>query len=432
MKRNAKSRSGIAIIVALIFMMAFLTISTTIAQTATNMAKSTGGSYKSNQAFYNAETAMSRALYNYQHPGEGVLSGAPDEDEEGAGNMQWKVLGVGADEGLMNEITDNENEVWSSYPFPGSGTAGKDCDAYNAPTDMKKFTASLMRYISTTEGTAIAADIEKTISSGGMGKPQDHPCNWNKLKDNDSAIEIPLYGVDSAGQRTQITFTDFQVRVRTACDAKAIKSPSGDQGNGPTTAELIYEGAGMCEAGKRYVMYAPEQTNTIVNWGLYTEEDGDYMIPLKNFTKGKEFNGSNITSLKINIGEDQADFIVLDQSNTEHLGNLKIGNSKTTTKISSALKLPPSGIENPYLRLTLEFPFAGKHYFVGSDGDTSIPNLEYQILYKTNGGSPAAGTSQISGIPVIIGEGYSGGFRHMIRANIYETPTGFDYIYQKP
>ncbi|KKQ71598.1 MAG: hypothetical protein UT33_C0008G0016 [Candidatus Peregrinibacteria bacterium GW2011_GWC2_39_14] len=438
----AQPRKGIAVIVALIFMMAMLTISTTVANTATNMATSTGGSYKSTQAFYNAETAMETALYNYKHPNAGVLSGAPSADQEGAGEMQWKVLGVGSDEGLTNEITDSESKVWSSYPFPGSGTAGKDCDAYDAPIDMKSFTASLMKYISTTESTAMVADMEKTISNGGMGEPQDHPCNWNKLKDTDSAIEIPLYGVDGEGNKQQIEFSAFQVRVRTACDAKAIKSSNGgdspgggangDQGNGPTGDELIYEGAGMCEAEKRYGMYVKDgEANTIVNWGLYTEDDGSYMVPIKDITDKNATNSSNITAWNIK-NKQEIGFAVLDAEDALNpamgMINIKTPETKGKKRISEALKK----ITNPYLRLTLEFPFAGKHYFAGGiDGSTSIPNLEYQILYKTNG-DPAAGTSQISGVPVIIGEGYSGGFRHMIRANIYETPTGFDYIYQKP
>jgi len=443
-----KPRKGIAVIVALIFMMAMLTISTTVANTATNMATSTGGSYKSTQAFYNAETAMETALYNYKHPHPGgVLSGAPSEDEEGAGEMQWKVLGVGSEEGLINEITDSKSEVWSSYPFPGSGTAGKDCDAYDAPITVDKFIYSLAKYVSSTSGES-TKDLEKEI--GSYGEPQDHPCNWNKLKYNDSAIEIPLYGVDGEGNKTPIKFTEFKVRVRTACNASAIRGPNDDyipgggasnppggangqtgQGNEPTTEELIYEGAGMCEAEKRYGMYALDnEADTIVNWGLYTEVDGSYMIPIKEGSP-EDVDAYNITTRNIN-NKQESGFDVLDMNGTRKIGKLKIKDAIGRNELlSAALSLPPDGIENPYLRLTLEFPFSNKHYFVG-ENDTSIPNLEYQILYKTNGGDPAAGTSQISGIPVIIGEGYSGGFRHMIRANIYETPTGFDYIYQKP
>lgn len=371
MKKISKSRRGIAIVVALVFMSAMLIISTTTATLATSIAKNAGDSYKSLQAYYYAESAVEEGLHAYKNGGDYKTEDNPES------NYDIK--------GLTDAAPVNG---WMVYPYPGTGTAGKNCEV-SKPLNEEDVRAQI------SQGFTVSQEMDDFLKENNAA--EDYPCNWNKIKSTDSAIEIPLYAIQPDGTKVQLEFDEFQVRVRTACDETKLGKEKG-----------VYDQTGMCGAENRYGMKAdPNVLQVVLNWGIYSSDSGNYMVPLKD--SSADALAWNITGNNINLRKSDG-FVVLNDTKSGMLNGIK-------KQISLALK--SQNISSPFIRFTVELPFV-------SD-DSPIPNLEYQILYQASNGS----FSQFKGIPVIVGEGISGGFKHQIKMSIHETKTGFDYAYQK-
>ena len=67
-RRTAENRPGIAIILAMIFMMAFLYTGMTAMEWATGGLRESGDVNKSRQALYNTDHAVGKALYLFKNP----------------------------------------------------------------------------------------------------------------------------------------------------------------------------------------------------------------------------------------------------------------------------------------------------------------------------------------------------------------------------
>jgi hypothetical protein len=269
----------------------------------------------------------------------------------------------------------------------------------------------------------------------------------------------------------KLKFEDIQIRVRTACDESKLQSRATTNATQQDIAKKdLYEKTGMCEKGKRYEMYVDANgynfekqkyksteeifKHTVLNWGIYSEKgDTNYLIPIK-IQKSEDSEdidntvNSNIHTYAINSANSafplyttsKGDFVVMDGDTKGQIGyenniirTIAQVLNQSLYKPADKADLAKPQISNPRLRLTVEQKFLDAETKYSPNEPKYIPYLEYQILYKVSPADPNITLSepQISGIPTIIGEGYSGGFKHTIKAYIYETPTGFDYVYQK-
>jgi len=479
-KRPIKNRPGIAVIIAVIFMMAFLYTSMTALEWATRGSKESGDVDKSRQALYNAEHAVNRALYLLKNPerlrNEGYSFSLPKESiihqttKEKIG--EFRILGISdpqadaknpqALSSKIEFINLNGDKFWNVYPFPGTGNAGRNCDVYGAITKNKNVQSLYQKY-----GDGVFHKL-----GGQDASAADYSCNWNKIRSFDSAVEIPLYGVDDQGHKIWLKFDQILIRVRTACDESQFKTREG--GTRASTTEnderRLYEETGMCRKDKRFEMYVDkdgydfvfeqyktgEETlkHTVLNWGIYSEKGGyNWLIPIKNAYKDKpdpNTSASNIHTQAINAAKEnlqgsEPDFVVLDGDTKAQPGYLAKGQYKSILDVLNQStkdnqNLPQ--LQNPVLRFTVENKFYASTSNLNEPPEDIhyIPHLEYQILYKISEGTiiKSDGTEpitnpenlQIIGLPTIIGEGYAGGFKHTLKAWIIQTKTGFDYVYQ--
>ncbi|MFH1720239.1 MAG: pilus assembly PilX N-terminal domain-containing protein, partial [Patescibacteria group bacterium] len=265
---------GVSMIIALVMSAIFMLLAAEISSTVISQMEQTSGFENSTKAYYAAESGINAGLYHLIHK-TGTYKGeyhSISEDEQcgtwGDGNCEkaktkakgsWQIVGMAGE----NKLTDRYYvgggyDGYYSYPIPGTGTVGVDCDLLDPvletntvlmdsnkckssdnssdTTSWEKFQCGILQKIKKSKdpGDVVSSkDTENTDKNSGLDdylpaimgsngeylNAADLPCNWNKIKFGDM-VNIPLYGLSEDGGPVPLKLDDFILRVRTPCVAE--------------------------------------------------------------------------------------------------------------------------------------------------------------------------------------------------------------------
>ena len=317
---------------------------------------------------------------------EGILQ--PTDIGYGEASGKWWVLG--------QPETDTEHQIGNKYYVPslGTGDAGGDyCSSANPVYDDETLGNAL-----------VSLTINPNTDLGG--DPAEWPCNWGKIKEGESVV-IPLYSIDENGDvmnPTQLGLTDFELRIRSACNPDV--APSDLNGK----FEHAYDGE-ICNSTERYTVAGDPATGTktvIVLWEISGEElDESGVSTGRNIVLGPLVKGllinTNITvnnintytNINKNITHTTKTMVQLDTCDWETIGPNLLDSDTCPTN---------SKINKPVLKFMV----------IHSLKDTSIPTskkipyLEYQFRSTAISGTPPiSNSSKIVKVEVMVDGGYS-------------------------
>lgn len=379
---NLKDKSGASLVIALIYVSAFLLVIAGLTEAVLKTTQAIRNSETSAKAFYLAEGAMEKARLWIKENGvgENAVSGdfSADDREEyleelfeeaamaGIGDcasdsdpvregvqpcIGFEVLGRGS--GAAAQVRLNSADYYS-VPMKGTGNAGENC-----------------------AGRAV-----DSLSNA------DDPCNWNRLNFGQS-VEIPL---TYDGGET-IFSGQFKLRIRTPCgsfdDSRELSECSENIDLYPLTSASDYRNTSADPVLVQWLISGEtagrESVTLIANDRLARTDE----LRHENSTTGNantELSGGRINEAKRD-GDDLNYYAVLEQNySSKNISAISPG------EISSFL----ATINNPVLRLSLVTHPKKNQKSDGTlyspspalinDASFDLPYLEYQLL--TDGGHP--------------------------------------------
>ncbi len=392
-------KPGTSLLVAMglttIIVLVSLGVTTVVVSSIRESANVTGA----NQAYYAAEGALEKGLLANQNQGEGYSGSGTAKPLDSTYTISGQVA-----------LKYSTGEY--GIPTPGTGTAAQNCDKLN-PDIKDNFSYSGGKY---------------TYTSGTYA-PQEHPCNWNKIKVGES-VGIPLYVSQGSTvlNPNDIGLTTLGIRVRPPCK----------------------NGQEFCDPSQRYDLYYDKSSKdkynatnyTIMSWQITaSNQKGDksysfspftiqgisgcYDTPYSSFTPVRcEPDNSEIYESQINFVK-STDGVVVNESdngldNTNSVdtvlnfltdqGVFAIGGSLRATSVDS--------INKPILKLSII-------HSLHDTATTTIPYLEYQILTNTSTTAPTD-TSQ-----TVTAEGYSGTFKQVLEVKNPQESGLLEYVIQQ-
>lgn len=334
--KNFSNKKGTSIVIALGLIAAISAFTIGIASTMLIAIQNTASSKKALQAEYSAQGGVEMA------------------------KKELKGMGV-AYAGVKTSPTIYVKGVCADGELAVNGS----CKGGGSPMDAS---SAYFKYTVSGKDTTYVGGSNLTIPTGGTGSAgndckigqdvtdTEHPCHWNKLYYGDS-VEIPLYTNIKKFSELGITSV-FKIKARTPCEdlVPAVSCPRYH-------ADVNGESPGR----------------VVVNWQVSgTCGDESCGIAPVSYIGGDSF----INELDLHDGS-TATVDFFGQNGVDTNDPTKTG------RISNFLRelAPWAGIllNNPVLKLS----------FVNeiTDGDVSIPYLEYQILYR---GGPLAASYTVT------------------------------------
>jgi len=344
-----------------------------------------------NQAYYAAEGALEKGLLVNQDKSAGFS----DSDEVFTKPPKASYT-IGGQVSVDTKYVSNEYGV----PAPGTGKAGKDCDSLHPViSDFFTYSASTGKY---------------TYGSSGED-PQDHPCNWGKLKVGET-VTIPLYYTNSTGDPINVfsgSASQFHINLRAGCtDGQEFCNirPQLD-----TT-----KGANSYKYGSTY-------DDPIATWQIIGQSpDGSKTYILSPYISFDPSTGWDTASTilyksKINTAPSTG---ILTQSNggidsTGCRGSIQKFLTGMGSGMACSSVWATQNITKPVLKISLI------HSIEDSLGE-KIPHIEYQLLTNTAMSTPPTDTSQ-----TITGEGYSGTFKQVLEVKNPQGTGLLEYVIQQ-
>ena len=289
-------------------------------------------------------------------------------------------------------------------PYPGTGSAGKNCDRYDPFEDRDNDGYPDIADLGA--GTLIGhkGEVLEQGTAGDNGLPQiDYACNWDKLMFGSSSLDrasIPLYYQDENDEIINPYHEDaltqaqnFVLRVRTPClpcvygDKTATYGESRycTRGDDPT----------ICSEGDRYLLDVSdrETDDLVVQWQLTGKCDDDEgvekdcgMVELVEFVEYVDgvirYTFSGITEARINNGilsngGYNEDLVHNNDINHSMLYKGELEGLNTITNKDELIFAGSSGFLTTLKRPLLSFLLSDK--LISTTG-RNIPYLEYQFL----------------------------------------------------
>ncbi|MBU1992163.1 pilus assembly PilX N-terminal domain-containing protein, partial [Patescibacteria group bacterium] len=306
---------GVAMVIALIMSAIFMLLAAEASSLVISQMQQTSDFGNSIQAYYTAESGINAGLYHLIHKTgtyEGVwdYSCEPDkpskpEVDENCAEGSWQIVGMAGENKLTDRyyIGGGYNGFYS-YPIPGTGTVGVDCDLLDPVletntvlmdndkcknsdisnmTSWEKFQCGILQKIKKSKDpkdVVSSKDTENTDKNSGLddylpaimgpngeySNAADLPCNWNKIKFGDT-VNIPLYGLSESGEPVPLKLDNFILRVRTPCVAEC----DGSCKKPPEFCEERYKLGSVFDSGQGTF---PENIlkDVVITWAI---ENGD-------------------------------------------------------------------------------------------------------------------------------------------------------------
>lgn len=332
--RHGSRPRGTSIVIALGLIAAISAFTIGIASTMLIAIQNTASSKKALQAEYSAQGGVEMAKKELK--GMGVAYGAGVTSPTSIYVKQICNDGKPATNGGCPNGVNKEMSSYFEYTVSGKDTVKVGGSYYTVPVG----------------GTGSAGDDCKIGQDvGDVG----HPCNWNKLYNGDS-VEVPLYVVTNLDTGASTDFDglgifSFQIKVRTPCESGipsascSLRYSTDVNGQSPGKVVVNWQVSGTC--GDESCGVSP----TVYDGGadsFFSELD------LSDGFASVDFWGDK--GIDIN-----------DPSKIDLISNLLINLDKPVLKLSFVNEI--------------------------TDGDVSIPYLEYQILYR---GGPLAASYTVS------------------------------------
>lgn len=410
-----------------------------------------------------------------------VPSGVTWEIQNQASDIETKYSITGVDKSI------NGWQIFP-FPGTGTLGAG-NCEieqwkAFKDKSTIGNDDPDLLQHLAPFMGTQESKAITNTLNQANF-KFLDHPCLWNTLDQGQAAV-IPLYtnGKDckdfegnkicnpaeyGANNTSGLDISDLIVKIRTPCaDGKKICAPAtryklNDSGLSSydtqkvvlwgisatcqinnKTSTCYFTGAGPVNKETPGEAYPGKLPPPFINQGKAAQ--------VKSWITGYVLNHTN-KSTELALSDIQQ-YYALDFSDkyADDLKNLNMGkptndaSQEETTKynnwktkffdnkptILKAIKgespwtTYPQG--NPIFnsitkpKLILEIATILKD---DSSPSKEIPNLEYQIIYKSGNSNT---TSSTIADPVIVADGYHGNFHSKLQVKMSTLGAGFSYV----
>lgn len=406
--KTLKDTSGVSLIIAIIFVSAFLLVIAGLAEAQISTIHAIGNRENEGKARYLAEGAAEHALLWAATHGIGANTIDDPNFEDYVAPLYNDAAELGfancadTDEDSTNgnqpciniEVIGRSSETvqiagagpsYFSIPMAGTGDAGENCTLVNASSDA------------------------------------NDECNWNKLSVGQT-VEIPLYYVDDSGlvQKLDVSSAgDFLLRIR-APGSEELFPLFTDEDNyrhiekDPVLVQWTISGTSTAPGGQ-------VAGRTLI---AKDNKEGQFRLDENEADENTEISGGRINAARIAVGY-LNDFIVLGKSNFRNdIGrNITSQGGREAQTISTFL----NQVNNPVLRLSLvgqprrntssalgDFDPDNNNHVNSSVFDISY--LEYQFL--TDSSHAVSDSKQI-----IIGWAEFGGFRKEVRREIQREPT---------
>lgn len=427
MKKSIKSNGGYSLVMAVGIVALLLVFSGSTMVLITEQLKNQSNYEDSTQAYYNALNGIEEAKWVISQNDRGFnFEGIRENNEQGL-ETRYEIIGTADQE---NSSVDGYNLI----PMPGSGDVAENCDINQPPQEPIEI-------------------YDQDGNQQGVVQAIDHPCNWSKLNYSDS-VEIPLFAFDQQQQRLinpnglengGFEFTDFQLKVRTACKTFRIDERNSDQDN------IVYMrdkwGNKICEDDNninaryeldiglgRFPNERREENNdiylvrptvsegdTIISWQIIADEcyetGNSCQLLMNNSTRREvgnalvfrdERTNSEITEKDINQG---TRFFVNNLFSVLEGVSLSFQHQGLSTYLNNQAELIEdflTQVSSPTLNLTVVHPL-----LLREDGFDPLvaPYLEYQIIYQTNNGTSIVIPNNET---IVVSEGFQGDFKQTL------------------
>ncbi len=418
----AKTRSGTSLLLSLGIVFIITDVSLGVSTLVVSSIRQSSNVNNANKAYYAAEGALERGLYDnlnlggpgYNNTGTADYTDAQRTTTAPSVFANYKVQGHQPDDKLQYTATGEYG-----IPTPGTGNAGIDCDSVH-PFTTGFFAYTLSDPITFVDASQIPTGTATQYSAQFDAK--ENPCNWNKMTLGPAGtVTIPLYYTDASGTHSLFTSINdkFTLRIRTACPNEEVMCD-------PTTRPKLDTGTGDAQ----YFHDDP-----IVGWEIdgvdKTSNETYSLLPYLFFKKipspGWDYiNSSIIIESKINKSSDNV-------LNEKSFGLDKIGCKGYIREFllkqdpiflcNSLSKWSLQNIDKPVLKFTII------HSLDGLDSNNSyapinVPYLEYQLL--TNFSFSPTDAHQ-----TITSEGFSSTFKQVLEIKIPQGSGLLEYVIQQ-
>ena len=413
-----KKRSGVSLLIAVLLVSVIVMFGLIVSNVVVSSIRQSANVNRANEAYYGAEGALEEGLLANKDQGAGFTG-------EGTTNYSDVEAGYEVSGQVPVDLVYSNGKY--GIPSPGSGDVAADCDPLNPVIGADGFWYSP------------TADPSYILGTGNPGgdyahyDSEDHPCNWNKLKEGEG-VGLPLYVTTTDAAKanllgceqnpsgsgiyvcnpSELEMSSLEVRVRTACS----------------------DGSEFCGASGRPDLYTSNITGTdpyngddpIVSWQIIgTDSTGveDYILQPEidfiddQFDPHWKYNYGSAVIFESKINQYRTvDFVVFKDGQRAYDVNSLFGSIKEFLLNQNQW----NGIQvlfKPVLKLSVI-------HSLQNDSLEEVPYIEYQILTNIGASLSPTNTSQ-----TITAEGLSGEFKQVLEVKVPQESGLLEYVIQQ-